>query len=499
MIYNEILNYIDNNILVVTAFMPLIGVLLYVFLGNKQISIKIINIIVPILTLVSLSRALFLYHNNNLQEYLLFNIGNLNISYHLEPIGIIFSLVACILWIPTSIYTMSYMQRNNEKRLVSFLIFFNISIFSALSISFASNFMTLFIFYEVLTFATYPLVSHHRNNEAKKASRYYIGILLTTSVSFLLIAMAFITVNNYDVNNLNFNNIKGVVENLSATETLIITLLIFYGAGKAALFPIHKWLPSAMVAPTPVSSLLHAVAVVKAGVFTVIKLVVYIIGLDKFQQITQDCNLLVYISGFTIIFASFIALKQNSIKKMLAYSTISQLSYIIMSISIANIYGLIGSTYHIAAHAFSKITLFFIAGAIYTTSKKTNIDELAGIGKRMPLTMTIFALAGFAMIGLPPTSGIVTKYFIMKASIDSSMYFPIFVLIVSTVLNCCYFLPIIYKAFMEKENIIKIDHKESPKSMLFAIFITISLSIMLFLYPEIILYILDPVLVKFNL
>lgn len=240
----------------------------------------------------------------------------------------------------------------------------------------------------------------------------------------------------------------GMLAGHMQTEYVLILLLLFmYGIGKAALLPIHLWLPAAMVAPTPVSALLHAVAVVKAGVFTVTKVIIYVFGAD-YLLAAPDAQVLLYISGATIIYASIIALKSDNLKRRLAYSTISQLSYIIMASAILVPISITGAILHLVAHAFGKITLFFAAGSIYTATHKTRVSELAGVGRAMPVTMTAFTIGCLSMIGIPPTAGFVSKWYILQGAYSMEAWFAIAVIIISTLLNAAYFLPIVYSAFL---------------------------------------------------
>jgi multicomponent Na+:H+ antiporter subunit D len=224
-----------------------------------------------------------------------------------------------------------------------------------------------------------------------------------------------------------------------------------FGIGKAALMPIHRWLPAAMVAPTPVSALLHAVAVVKAGVFTVVKVIVYIFGVDLLSK-TAEAGWLIYVAGATILIASLIALRQDNLKRRLAYSTVSQLSYVIIAAAILTPISIMAAALHIAAHAVGKITLFFAAGSIYTAAHKTEISQMNGIGRRMPWTMSAFGIAALSMIGLPATAGFLSKWYMLEGAAQTNQWFPLTVIVLSTLLNAAYFLPIVYAAFMKPED-----------------------------------------------
>lgn len=371
---------------------------------------------------------------------------NVGLSFHIEPIGLVFSSIASLLWFVNSLYSIGYLRGNSEQNQTRFYAYVSLSIFAVMGIAFASNLFTFFLFYELLTFLTYPLVTHNGSSNAKQGGKIYLGILLFTSICFLLLAIC-ITYSFADT--LDF--IKGGIlpTDLSNTEITILLLIFCFGVGKAALFPFHSWLPAAMVAPTPVSALLHAVAVVKAGVFGIIKIIVYIFGIDYLQGISA-VSILTVLAGFTIIFASYKAMKSTNLKQRLAFSTVSQLSYITMAASLATPLAVAAAIFHLLSHAFGKITLFFAAGSIYTSLHKSEIKEMRGVFYQMPITMICFSLGAFSMIGLPPTVGLLSKWFIITGAVDAQDFFVLGILVLSTILNASYFLPIIYDAFLRK-------------------------------------------------
>ncbi len=406
----------------------------------------------------------------------------LSISFTVEPLGQIFALVASGLWIINSLYSIGYMRGNKEKNQTRFYFFFTVAIASAIGVAFAGNMLTLFVFYEVLTLSTFPLVTHSGKPEAKLGGRIYLGILMSTSIGLLFL---------------------GIMWTLSLTGTLdftpggilagradgplvgVLAFLYMFGIGKAALMPIHRWLPAAMVAPTPVSALLHAVAVVKAGVFSVVKVIIYIFGVDHLAQQTAD-NWLLYVAGFTIVAASIIALRQDNLKRRLAYSTVSQLSYVILAAAILAPLSIVGAAMHIAAHAVGKITLFFAAGSIYTAAHKTEVSQMNGIGRRMPITMAAFAIGALSMIGLPPTVGFISKWYILSGALETGQMFAIGVIILSTLLNAAYFLPIVYAAFFKKEDHKpEHEHGEAPWPVVAALALTALGTVVLFFFPDV--------------
>lgn len=402
----------------------------------------------------------------------------------LEPLGMLFAGIASFLWIITSIYSIGYMRGHNEDNQTRFYAYFAVAIFAAIGVAFSGNLITLFLFYEILTVSTYPLVSHAGTEKAKKGARVYMGILIGTSVSFFLLAILW----TYNITGGVLDFMPGGILEGKTTDLMIGVLLALYafGIGKAALMPFHRWLPAAMVAPTPVSALLHAVAVVKAGVFSVVKVIVYVFGFDFLSGVSTS-GWLVYIAGFTIISASVIAMRQDNIKRRLAYSTVSQLSYVVIAAAILTPLSVTAAAMHIAAHAFGKITLFFCAGSIMVAAHKTEVSQLDGIGKRMPWTMAAFTVGALSMIGVPPTAGFVSKWYLLQGALQAEHYVAICVVVLSTLLNAGYFLPIVYKAFFKQESQETADHPhgEAPLPIRIAVTLTATGTILLFLFPDV--------------
>ncbi|MDE2943746.1 MAG: monovalent cation/H+ antiporter subunit D family protein [Gemmatimonadota bacterium] len=372
--------------------------------------------------------------------------GGLSLVLRLEPLGMLFALVASGLWIVTSLYSIGYMRGHGEAHQTRFYVCFAVSICAAMGVALAGNLLTLFLFYEVLTLSTYPLVSHHGTPKAMKGARTYLGILVTTSVAFLLLAVAWTWVL---AGTLDFR-VGGILAGRASDGVLLVLLALFvFGTGKAALMPVHRWLPAAMVAPTPVSALLHAVAVVKAGVFTIMKVVIYVFGLDLLTT-TGISVWLMYAAGFTVIAGSLVAMAQDNLKRRLAYSTVSQLSYIVLGAALANAWGVVGGSMHILMHAFGKITLFFCAGAIYVAAHKTEISDMRGLGRAMPITMAAFLIGALSVIGVPPLGGSWSKWYLALGALDAGQILFVAVLMVSSLLNIAYLVPIPIRAFFSK-------------------------------------------------
>jgi multicomponent Na+:H+ antiporter subunit D len=402
------------------------------------------------------------------------------ISFRLEPLGMLFALVASSLWVVNSLYSIGYMRANHEAHQTRFYVCFALALACTMGVAFSANLLTLYLFYEALTLITYPLVTHHGDEEARRGGRMYLGLLLGTSILFLLPAIVITWV---VAGTLDFTAGGILGHGLSNAAIGGLLALFMFGIGKAALMPFHRWLPSAMVAPTPVSALLHAVAVVKAGVFSVVKVIVYVFGVERIAGL-HSVDWLPFAAGFTIIAASIVALRSDNLKRRLAYSTVSQLSYIVLSASLLTPISVLGAVLHIAAHAVGKITLFFAAGAIYTASHKTEVSQLDGIGRRMPWTMAAFAVGSLSLIGIPPAAGFASKWFIFSGAAAAGDYVALAVLTVSTLLNAAYFLPIVYAAFLRPPAAGDAPHGEAPPSMVLAMFVTSALVLGFVFYAD---------------
>ena len=407
------------------------------------------------------------------------------LAFVVEPLGMIFAIIASGLWIVTSIYSIGYMRGNDEHHQTRYYVCFAIALASTMGIAFAGNLLTMFVFYEALTLSTYPLVTHHGDDAARKGGRIYLGILLSTSIGLLLVGILWTWVLT---GTLDFKDGGILAGKAGGALTGVLLFLYMYGIGKAALMPIHRWLPAAMVAPTPVSALLHAVAVVKAGVFCVVKVLVYVFGIANLRA-TPEGDWLLYIAGMTILTASVIALRSDNLKRRLAYSTISQLSYVILAAAILAPLSVMAAALHIAAHAFGKITLFFAAGSIYTAAHKTEVSQLNGIGRRMPWTMGAFAVGALSMIGVPPTAGFISKWYMLMGALNSEQMFAVAVIVLSTLLNAGYFLPIVYAAFFRPEDAPAgnpgHEHGEAPLAIVIALVTTATLTVALFWLPDV--------------
>ncbi len=409
-------------------------------------------------------------------------LPGLQVSFNIEPLGMLFALIASFLWLITTVYAIGYMRGHGEHNQTRFYACFAIAIGSVMGIAFAANLFTLFIFYEVLTLSTYPLVTHAGTEKAKRGGRVYLGILLGTSIVFFLLA---IVSTWFVAGTLDFTP-GGVFDaNVNKTVAGVLLVLFIFGIGKAAIMPFHRWLPAAMVAPTPVSALLHAVAVVKAGVFTVLKVCVFIFGLDLLS-VLPSTQFLLYLAGASVLLASLVAMRQDNLKARLAYSTVSQLGYVTIGALLATSAGVMGSSMHIAMHAFGKITLFFCAGAILVAAHKSKISEMHGLGRQMPITMAAFFIASLSIIGVPPAGGTWSKWFLLMGTMEEEQWILMAVLMISSLLNIAYLIPIPFRAFFPDGGTSSagIGIKEAPLPSLIALCITAVGSVILFVYPQ---------------
>ncbi len=405
----------------------------------------------------------------------------LDMAFRVEPLGMLFALIASFLWIVNSLYSIGYMRANNEPRQTQFYVAFAVSLAATMGIALSANLFTLFIFYEILSLSTYPLVAHHGDAKARRGARIYLTILLGTSTVLFIPALLWTLALT---GTLDFTP-GGILQGVSPTTTGLLLALFVFGIGKAALMPFHRWLPSAMVAPTPVSALLHAVAVVKAGVFTILKVVVYIFGPEHLLA-TGASEWLVYLATFSLLAASIVALTKDNLKARLAYSTVSQLAYIVLAAAIATPLALVGAAMHILMHAFGKITLFFVAGAIHTATHKTEVSQLNGIGRAMPFTMAAFFIGALSIIGLPPLGGAWSKLYIALGGLDGDYWFVVAALMISSVLNVAYLMPIVVRAFFtppdEGEEITV--RKEAPWLCVVPLCFTAFVCFVLFFMPD---------------
>jgi len=419
-------------------------------------------------------------------EYTVFHIlPGVELAFRVDALGLIFATSASFLWLCTSVYAIGYMRSLKEHAQTRFYACFALALSAAIGVAFARNLFTLFFFYEMLSIVTYPLIIHDESKDAWEAGKKYAIYLMGTAGVFFLPAML---LTYYLTGTLEFSA-SGLFSS-DANRTLLIAIYVLFVAGlaKAGIMPFHNWLPSAMIAPTPVSALLHAVAVVNAGAFSVIRIILYVFGKEMMRDLHLGIATAVYVS-ITILMASVYAFTRDNLKMRLAYSTVSQLSYMILGVALLSPSGITGGTIHIMVHGFSKITLFFCAGAIYVASGKKCISEMAGIGKQMPYTMAAFAIGAFSIIGMPFLAGFVTKWYLVVGSIQAGSAAILTVILFNAILDMGYFVPVIYRAFFvapdNPEEMEKVN--EAPRTIVVPIMITCAGVIILGFYPGVFL------------
>ena len=403
-----------------------------------------------------------------------------DLALRIDALGMIFALTASVLWLLNSVYSIGYMRALREHDQTRFYFCFAVAIAAAMGIALSANLVTLFVFYEILTLITYPLVVHVGTPEAMRAGRKYLAYLLGGGICLLAA-----TIVTFTLTGTTEFIPGGFLAGAGAALSLQVLFILFMaGFVKAAWMPFHAWLPAAMVAPTPVSAFLHAVAVVTAGVFGVVRVAGWVYGTDLMAALGLG-TVLAIIASFTIITASLFALAEDNLKRRLAYSTVSQLSYILLGVSMLSIAGMTGAMIHIPFHAFQKITLFFCAGAIIVGAGREAISDMQGIGQKMPVTAAMFAAAAAGICGLPPFCGLISKVYLSLGAVQAGELILLGVIIASAVLNVAYFFPIIYTMIIARppdERALD-DVREAPLAMLIPIVLTVIASIAFFFFP----------------
>lgn len=415
-------------------------------------------------------------------EYTVINLcQGIALQFRVDAFGMVFGLLASSLWIVTSIYSIGYVRALNEHAQTRYFFCFAICLSAAMGIAFAGNLLTLFIFYEILTVATYPLVIHKETPTDIMAGRKYLVYTLTAGVVILFsIVLIYALTGTTDFTPGGFLAGHGS----SGILTFIFVALILGFGVKAGIMPLHEWLPTAMVAPTPVSALLHAVAVVKAGVFGCLRVILYVFGPDLLHELGLWL-ILAYFVSFTVIVSGFYALAQDHFKRRLAFSTINNLAIIILGATLLSKSGITGSMFHIMCHGYMKITLFFVAGAVYVKTHKEYISQLDGLGRQMPLTFGAFAVAAMGIAGIPPVCGFISKWYLCLGALEAKEIIFIFVLLTSAMLDVAYFFPIIYRSFFKKPKEDITPHfDEAPMRMVVPLLITAFVSVMLGIFPN---------------
>lgn len=413
-------------------------------------------------------------------------LPGLSVSFRADAFSMVFALAGSFLWVITVFYSAGYMRSLQEHAQTRFNACFALTLFGAMGVAFADNLFTLYLFYEVVSICTYPLVAHHQDEESYRGGRKYIVYLTAAAKGLVLPAMILLYVLTGSLDFTHNSHQSLLTGDIDGTLVTIIYFCCILGFAKNGVMPLHSWLPGAMVAPTPVSALLHAVAVVTVGVFCTTRVMLYVFGTDLMGALNLGIPTAYFVS-FTILVASVVALSKDNLKARLAYSTVSQLSYIILGVALLTVDGIQGGVAHMANHAFAKITLFFCAGAVYVATRKKCISEMSGLGRTMPVTFAAFAVASLSMIGAPPVAGFVTKWKLLTGAMAMPTHALVIltVLLASTLLNVAYFAPVTFKAFFgarpaQEETGVR----EAPLVMVAPIVVAAAISVYLGICPD---------------
>ena len=477
--------HVSDIRLLLALLAPLIGAGLVMLTGKRPNTRETCSFFAAATLFLLVASMIPSVHDGKRLYFCVFQLlPGLSVALRADALSMVFAVAASFLWMLTVFYSAGYMRGLQEHEQTRFNTCFALALFGAMGCAFADNLLTLYLFYEIVSICTYPLVAHHQDEESYESGKKYLTYLTATAKGLVLPAMVVIYVlkGNLDfADNINSGILPTDVNRWVATALYACCIL---GFAKNGVMPFHNWLPSAMVAPTPVSALLHAVAVVKVGVFSTVRVMLYVFGVDTMRAFDLGLPTAYFVS-ITIVVASIIALSKDNLKARLAYSTVSQLSYVILGVALLTRPGIEGGLVHIANHAFSKITLFFCAGAIYVATHKKNISEMNGLGRVMPFTFGAFAIASLSMIGAPPVAGFVSKWYLLNGAFDAGSIGIIIVLLVSTVLNTAYFAPVVIRAFFGQPS--KEDaahaHKEAHPALVIPLTITAVISVVIGLYP----------------
>ncbi|MCR4748538.1 MAG: proton-conducting membrane transporter [Lachnospiraceae bacterium] len=430
----------------IVVIIPILGSLIIPLIDNEHRKLRCIYIESLVLINTILVFLALINNTGEICEFIRFT-GNLSISFRIDGLSVVFSALVAFLWPLATLYSFEYMTKEKHEKI--FFMFYTMTYGVTLGIAMAEDFVSLYCFYELLTLVTVPLVIHSFSREAILAARKYLYYSLG-GAAFAFIGMIFI-ITYSTTNEFTYGGVLDMAKvGDRANILLLIYVLTFMGFSvKAAMFPFSGWLPQAGVAPTPVTALLHAVAVVKSGAFAIMRITYYSFGAD-FVRGTWAQNIVMLFTVFTIVYGCSKALKETHLKRRLAYSTISNLSYILFGVTLMTPLGLVGALSHLVFHAFMKISSFFCAGAIMHQTEKHYIHELDGLGRRMPITFCIFTVSSLALMGVPGLAGFVSKWNLATAAAQSNNrlgYIGIGALLISALLTAIYMMSIVMRAF----------------------------------------------------
>lgn len=437
-------------------------------------------VVVTTLTTAGLVVSLYATSLGGEVTYLLSRVAaGLEITFHLDPLTWIFALVSSVLWVPAGIYALGYMQ--GDKHEGRFFAFYLLSLSATLGIAFAGSLVTLYLFYELLTLVTFPLVVHSGGQAADEAGRNYIsyslfgaalillGIVLTRAIapSLTFATGGMLTIGPMQV---------------QLARTLLLIFVFGFGV-KAAIIPLHRWLPLAMAAPTPVSALLHAVAVVNAGSYGIIRVIHTVFGRSTVAELGMASPLIV-LACATIVMGSIWALREQTLKRRLAFSTISQMGYLMLGGVLLSPLGLQATLIHFIHHAMLKITLFFSVGALNHSLGITKVEQVRGLGKKFPLVFAAITISSLGMVGIVPLNGFVSKWYYLQGSLQAEAYWVVGVLALSSLLNALYYFPVVSKAFFSEQSEQVPEHVHHDLRLELPGFVIACCSVLLGLFPH---------------
>jgi multicomponent Na+:H+ antiporter subunit D len=437
----------DASLPLLVVLSSLLTGLAIFFLSEEQHGVRtVLNLAGAIVKLLLVGVMLWgVAHDHHYESHLPI-LPELDLVLRADALAMLFITLSAGLWFVTTLYAVGYLEGSPHRS--RFFGFFSLCVTSTMGIALANNLFTFFLFYEMLTLTTYPLVVHRGTEAALRAGRVYLAYTLSGGTVFL-IGVVWLHVLVGPVAFTEGGALAALgIEQRPALVTIFFLFVVGLGV-KAALVPLHGWLPVAMVAPAPVSALLHAVAVVKAGAFGIVRVVYDVFGVT-FARDLGVMTPLAEVAAVTIIYGSVRALFQDDLKRRLAYSTVSQVAYIILGVAVIGSVSTIGGLVHLVHQGIMKITLFFCAGNLAETLGIHRVSEMRGVGRRMPWTMAAFTVGAFGMIGVPPLAGFISKWHLGTGGVEAGQTWVVAVLAASSLLNAAYFLPILHAAWFCK-------------------------------------------------
>jgi multicomponent Na+:H+ antiporter subunit D len=421
------------------------GLLIFALGERRQSARTAINLLAAGLKLLLVGLIGLMVLAGHTPEFRLALLPGLDLVLRADALSMLFATLSAVLWLVTTIYAIAYLERSPNR--ARFFGFFSLCVAATMGVAMAGNLLTFFIFYELLTLTTWPLVVHTGTSAAIASGRSYLRYTLSGSALFLIgLIWLYGLAGPQDF--IAGGNLIGLESGSALSLQLIFVLLVIGMGVKAALVPLHGWLPRAMVAPAPVSALLHAVAVVKAGAFGLVRVVEDVYGPALVSTLGLALPLAL-LASLTIIYGSILALRQSDIKKRLAYSTVSQVSYITLGLAVGGSLATIGGLVHLVHQGLMKITLFFCAGIFANLLGVKSIEQMNGIGRKLPWTSACFTIGALGMIGLPPVAGFISKWYLGAGAVAAGQQWVLLVLVASTLLNAAYFLPVIRRIWLE--------------------------------------------------